>query len=806
MKKLYPIFLVIILAGCGNQEQTVQPVTEQTPSKSNYFDWINNEWPGTHQQKVLANLDFFEWLHDDYGMQLDIYHIDAGNIDRSPYWITEAKTYEEALEMCYGHIDDERVRKKFPEAFNPIVEKADKMNTRMGIWLGPDGYGTTPEEAEKRRSMLVNFCRDYNFGLFKFDNACTDLSEENVDEFIKTMHECRQHTPDLIALNHRITLTDSAEKHMTTWLWEGKETYIDVHLWNETTAPHHRAGALSRGLPPELSRLTEDHGVCISSCLNYWEDDLILQAFNRNLILAPQIYGSPWLLSDDEFPKLARIYNLHKKYNDILIDGIILPEDDYGPHTVSRGDADTRLLTLRNLSWNSKTYHITLDDEIGISEGDQFLVKQLHPTEHSIGIFSPGEEVSIKVQPFRASLVLVTSGFNKELNIDGINYEVVKMIEDEPLEINLLAYPGEEKEIRLNPGKFSFSSATIDEKPANELLDKNLVSVKFDGNRLSNDYHRKIAIFEKTGIPEDASSLYEATCFAADNNALEVRSVKRSGPTNISEVQQARNMFFNDSIFWKKGIWDKYAIDNDPTTAFKVRSYRLASRAVSPGAFRMNFGELIEFDSIVMTGVIDTFRFPSAHVSSDLLEWKKLSITRTDKNLKIIINQKQPVQFIKINKSPISITELKVYNNGTSLEPQKKWQLSNLFPASDEMNVKHHWSTSFKLDEVAENSYLCIAIPGEYGNEGAYAAIKVNNEYRGAPDRSPSFESNHWEHGVFKAKGHYTYYFPLTKADAGTTIEAFVLGFTDESKHTSPEVWITAYPVPFQKKKLVLYP
>lgn len=42
-----------------------------------------------------------------------------------------------------------------------------------------------------------------------------------------------------------------------------------------------------------MVRLTEDHGVCISSCLNYWEDDLILQAFNRNLILAPQLYGNP---------------------------------------------------------------------------------------------------------------------------------------------------------------------------------------------------------------------------------------------------------------------------------------------------------------------------------------------------------------------------------------------------------------------------------------------------------------------------------------------------------------------------------
>lgn len=90
---------------------------------------------------------------------------------------------------------------------------------------------------------------------------------------------------------------------------------------NRTTAPHHRAQAISRGLVPNLQRLTEDHGVCISSCLDYWEDDLILQSFNRSLILAPEVYGNPWLLRDNELPKFARIYNLHRKYRDIMVDG-----------------------------------------------------------------------------------------------------------------------------------------------------------------------------------------------------------------------------------------------------------------------------------------------------------------------------------------------------------------------------------------------------------------------------------------------------------------------------------------------------
>ena len=95
----------------------------------------------------------------------------------------------------------------------------------------------------------------------------------------------------------------------------------------------------------ELTRMVEDHGVCLSSCLDYWDDELVLQAFNRSLTLAPEIYGNPWFLRDDELPKLARLFNLHRRYGTILVNGMELPEATYGPHAVSRGDDSTRFLT-----------------------------------------------------------------------------------------------------------------------------------------------------------------------------------------------------------------------------------------------------------------------------------------------------------------------------------------------------------------------------------------------------------------------------------------------------------------------------
>ena len=105
---------------------------------------------------------------------------------------------------------------------------------------------------------------------------------------------------------------------------------------------------------------------CLSSCLDYWEDDLFLQAFSRNLILSPQLYGSPWFLRDDEFPKLARLFNLHRRYREILTKGMVLPEENYGPHAVSRGNGTTRLVTLRNLGWEPVTRTVALDGTIGL--------------------------------------------------------------------------------------------------------------------------------------------------------------------------------------------------------------------------------------------------------------------------------------------------------------------------------------------------------------------------------------------------------------------------------------------------------
>ena len=53
--------------------------TELSPSRSEYFSWINNTNEGATEAQTMVNLEFFRWLFDVYGMQLDIYAFDAGS-------------------------------------------------------------------------------------------------------------------------------------------------------------------------------------------------------------------------------------------------------------------------------------------------------------------------------------------------------------------------------------------------------------------------------------------------------------------------------------------------------------------------------------------------------------------------------------------------------------------------------------------------------------------------------------------------------------------------------------------------------
>ena len=183
------------------------PAGELTPSKSHYFDWINSQYEGTTEAQTLANMEFFQWLHDEFGLTLDVYSLDVGNIDDGPYTAGVGRL----IPYHYGTLDSEEFRAQFPRGFALLVKKAAGFGGRLGVWMGPDGFGDTSEEEKARADMLVSLCRDYNFIAFKIDAVAGQLRPEKQEVFRRTVEACRSYRPDLMIQNHRVKLGAAAE-------------------------------------------------------------------------------------------------------------------------------------------------------------------------------------------------------------------------------------------------------------------------------------------------------------------------------------------------------------------------------------------------------------------------------------------------------------------------------------------------------------------------------------------------------------------------------------------------------------------
>jgi hypothetical protein len=232
---------------------------------------------------------------------------------------------------------------------------------------------------------------------------------------------------------------------------------------------------------------------------------------------------------------------------------------------------------------------------------------------------------------------------------------------------------------------------------------------------------------------------------------------------------------------------------------------------------RLDLGKSQKLDSLVVK-TTDEFSLQPlkseegeyALISDDLTNWKGV-LFYSGKSMKIDLTSFQSVRYIKLQPAPLRITEVIGYKNGKQVD-RSEWRASNLFRPYTKSHWRNDlifsaqkaWSLKFTLDEIPAGSYLCIAVNGEHGVEGAFAGAKIDGVYTGCPDRAPSFKSNTWEVGVRTSSKNYTYYIPLTKEMKGKVIETFVLGFNKNLSDLQPEVYITAYPAPFVKKVLVI--
>ena len=717
---------------------------EKTPSHAQYFSWINNTNEGSTEAQTLINLEYFKWLRDAYGMQLDIYAWDAGNLD--------------GANGTYETLEGPKLSKQYPNGYAPVVKAAAEMGTRMGVWMGPDGYGESEETAAARRELLVSLCRDHHFALFKMDGVCGALREDVRRNFCEVQAECRKYSPDLVLLNHRLELGEG-EKYATTFLWQGAETYVDIFSYNQCTAPHNRAFIFSRGETDDLRRLTEDHGVCLSSCMDRFEDDLVYQAFNRNLILAPEIYGNPWLLTDKEQPRLAHIYNLHRRLNDILVDGMLLPEEKYGQNAVSRGNGSVRVLSFGNPTWEAKEFEITLNEEIGLDACDSVTVICHHPETYKLGEYAYGQTAKITVEPFRAVLLEICESAQAPKLLCSQPHRVIGQTDFEP--------------VRTLP--------TI----------------------------QKLGALESVAVPSYAEKLVEATLFAMNNDSLESRCQKRAGETKIPQVKAARDAFFAQKTYILRGCENAYAFDGNPDTFFDGNSRFLwgTGTRIDGGCLRVDFGKVMEADRIeieffapnVPTDEAPAQIFPEQmDYSADLLIWRDagkglyteigemtVGVVRNythdiyeseGKRMVLTFALDGGVRYVRVPRPMDRITRITLYKNGEALTPAAP-HANNLIPSTKDRPVIGAQKVTVKVNrrDWVPGSYLSVALEGEHGVEGAYAAVTAGESAFGAPDRAPSYLSNVWESRVVFMDHHYTYYIPVTEEMLDRALDVWVL-------------------------------
>ena len=173
-----------------------------------------------------------------------------------------------------------------------------------------------------------------------------------------------------------------------------------------------------------------------------------------------------------------------------------------------------------------------------------------HPWDELIGIYAPGDAVEIELSPFRAALFEIAEIGEAYPVLAGCWYETVKENADgTPVEVKMLSAPGGEVTLLKN-GQFS-PYGTFPKTDRQERAPQYLGTMSDDPTAVSR-----------------GEELYEAAQFGLDNDSLESRERRRSGPTSVPEVQAARDAFFAQKTYRTRGCEGRFAFDGDPDTYF----------------------------------------------------------------------------------------------------------------------------------------------------------------------------------------------------------------------------------------------
>ena len=221
---------------------------------------------------------------------------------------------------------------------------------------------------------------------------------------------------------------------------------------------------------------------------------------------------------------------------------------------------------------------------------------------------------------------------------------------------------------------------------------------------------------------------------AGDNDPLELRSLRRSGPSKIPQVQKARQAFLDQPIIAEQGMLSGSLFDGNPDTfcdLLKTRTRDAGSRHL-----RLDLGKATRLGHILLEPPANgALQFAAvaptnhAEVSVDLKTWTTARLVQEGRSIRIECDPTQPFRYLRTDLVPDKLVEIRGFSEGKELD-RGGWRASWLFPRFQK--VCQAWSLPFSLDAAALGSYLTVACNGVHGSEGAWVALRVDGRWVGA--------------------------------------------------------------------------
>ena len=743
-----------------------------------YFDWLCHDNSGPLESEILANFAALKKLRELYGLQFDIYNSDAGLVESQGTYFPQFR----------AHFDQ-----RFPNGLRAIADTSARLGMKLGLWIGPDGFGETPASMAARRNQLLEWVKNFNVGLFKMDTVVSALAhddkyilEKKYQSLADALAEARRLDPSFIAINHRINNSPYMLTITDCLLWNGEETYIDVHIANTTAALYNRSASIGRALTSEFFktpfRQFEDHGICFNSSVEKWEDDLVAQAFGRASVLSPELYGTFFFLPDEAYPTLARLIQLHKRSESLLKQAFPLADGD-----ISHSDGRSSLIVLRNPTWSYQTKVVALDRTIGLiaPRGTPLTIRQRHPHEFltSNGGIKSGESLRVELEPFALQLIQVDAGIPDEPYLGGVLYDVIPGRDAASFDVKLLGEPGRSATVSFH--NFAGKSIQLEGRAVNATEGKPW-KISFPGRPAVGQPFSRLRDFVNAPPGRvDGAYLAEFAKFTVDDDALETREMDALArtPSILPEIEACRDYMRRKVIIAEGSA--RNAFDADPATRWSDGYSRRSPFTGSPAPYRSD-DSLWRIDLGVLTDVrklvLDVVRrtedgfLRAIDTSPDLKTWIRADglslepaqaipaiteLRQRGRRIKVFdveAGDNKPIQiqiplppgksrYVRIRGRNFSVSEIVGYDGQGRKVDRGQWHATNLFgetPRPTRVLEAEH-----TLSEYRPGQEFAVAVhsgPVKFDPvDGAYVAAVIDGKVVVPRHRAPAYPYHNYE-------------------------------------------------------------